>query len=175
MIVSSHNTITIIFVIVHVYLYLDPEIAFTFDSYTITEGEFNISICVLLRNPSGGLGPGESFEVTFTTMPGTASNVQIVYNIYCDHIVMIIPLASDDYMSTSSSMQFNSNDTVNVTQKCITVPVIDDTISDPGETFTVIINSTNPRVIFTRNTTTVIIIDNDGRCMYFNLLAMLTN
>ncbi len=58
--------------------------------------------------------------------------------------------------------QFNESDTVG-SEKCITLMVVDDSIADPDEQFTINISSTNSRVMFTRDTTTVVIIDNDGK------------
>ncbi len=48
------------------------------------------------------------------------------------------------------------------TVECIEVEALSDNMFDPGESFTVTISSTVSRVIITRNTTTVVIID-DGR------------
>ena len=46
--------------------------------------------------------------------------------------------------------------------KCISVRIVNDNISDPDETFTVRINSTDPRVEIKQFSTTVTIIDDDG-------------
>ncbi len=79
----------------------------------------------------------------------------------------IIFSASADYLvTTPTTGEFTSSHTLE-TSICITVRVEDDGISDPGEQFIVFINSTNSRVMFTRNTTTVTIIDDDGRCLTF--------
>ena len=79
--------------------------------------------------------------------------------------------ASNDYSVSESPLtrQFTSSDRMG-TVKCISVRIVNDNISDPDETFTVRISSTDLRVEIRQVSTTVIIIDDDGvsvnGCMY---------
>ncbi len=64
-------------------------------------------------------------------------------------------------LSPSLTVLFESLDAVGEA-KCIKVKVLNDNISDPDESFTVAITSPVSRVNITRNTATVVIIDDDG-------------
>lgn len=57
-------------------LHTDPVVALVQSSYMLNEGqaEETVLICVALKGPSGGLATGESFNMTFCVLPGTASN-----------------------------------------------------------------------------------------------------
>ena len=69
------------FTIMFYALTLDPVIALQQTSYTIPEStpEVDASICVVLKNPVGGLAV--PFDVMFSIMSGTTSKLLDIYNI----------------------------------------------------------------------------------------------
>lgn len=87
-------------------------------------------------------------------------------------ITLLMHAASADFIVLSPhTMAFTSFDVVGAAIKCLTVRAIDDEIADPDESFTVTMSSSNPRVNFTRNTSIVVIIDDDRKFNYYFFIA----
>ena len=67
-------------------------------------------------------------------------------------------VAGTDYTTTSEIVMFRST----MMRQCITVPILDDSISEDPEIFTVTISSDDPDVSSTVPTTNVVITDDDS-------------
>jgi uncharacterized delta-60 repeat protein len=112
------------------------KIDFTVGGFTVVEGEVN---AVVTATRSGGnVG---FITVDFQTVPGTA-------------------LDGDDYLARSGRLIWNDRD---ITTRTILIPVVDDSVVEAPETFTVqLLNPSQPGIIGTRHpTATVTINDND--------------
>ncbi len=73
------------------------------------------------------------------------------------YIVSLIT-APDDYTETTVQLSFDAL----INRSCTSVPVVDDPDFEGPKNFTVVINSPNPNVITTPNTSTIVITDDDG-------------
>ena len=71
---------------------------------------------------------------------------------------LVILAAPEDYMGTSVDLTFSKT----VRRDCVTIPVRNDSIAEPPEVYTVVINSTDPDVRLPTPMSTVTIEDDDG-------------
>lgn len=70
----------------------------------------------------------------------------------------LLPVAGMDYTTTSEVVMFSST----VMRQCVTVPILDDSVSENPELFTVTLSSDDPDVSSTVPTTNVLITDDDS-------------
>ncbi len=85
-------------------------------------------------------GSGGAASVQYTTNPGTA-------------------LAGTDYTTTTGTLNWADGDAA---PKTIVVPIIDDTLPEPSEIFTVTLSNATGAILGANTTTTVTITDTDG-------------
>ena len=71
---------------------------------------------------------------------------------------LVILAAPEDYMGTSVDLTFSKT----VRRDCVRIPVRNDSIAEPPEVYTVVINSTDPDVRLPTPMSTVTIEDDDG-------------
>ena len=71
---------------------------------------------------------------------------------------LVILAAPEDYMGTSVDLTFSKT----VRRDCVTIPVRNDSIAEPPEVYTVVINSTDPDVRLPTPMSTVTIEGDDG-------------
>ena len=118
-----------------VLLILDDErfIQFTGTNYVVREGDTNARIT--LRRTGGLSGPA---SVTFATADGTAT-------------------AGQDYLTVLTTVNFADGESNAV----VLVPIIDDTLGEPGESVLMTISSPVGATLGTRTSAALTIIDND--------------
>jgi hypothetical protein len=85
-------------------------------------------------------GSGGAASVQYTTNPGTA-------------------LAGTDYTTTTGTLNWADGDAA---PKTIVIPIIDDTMAEPAETFTVTLSNATGAILGPNTTTAVTITDTDG-------------
>ena len=98
----------------------------------------------------------------------TASVILIKYflllsfNMYCT----LFTIASADYTSKSVDLMFGSSNN----KWCVVIPVLNDTVPEVPEHFSVMLSMTNPLagVVLTPDNATVVINDDDGECICTN-------
>lgn len=109
---------------------------FTTTSTSVSEAAGSVSLSV--GRPGGSVG---AVSVTYATADGTAA-------------------AATRYTTTTGTLNWSDGDTA---LKTITVPIINDTVAEPDQTFTVTLSAPTGGAILGPNTTaTVTIIDDDG-------------
>lgn len=74
---------------------------------------------------------------------------------------LVILAAPEDYTGTSVDLTFSGT----VRRSCVTIPIRNDTTSEPPEVFTVVTNTTDPDVSLPTPTSTVTIVDDDGETL----------
>lgn len=114
-----------------------PMISFTSSSQTVVEGltsPQNLSYTVSLSNPST-----RTITVQYATANGTA-------------------LAGPDYTTSTNTLTFNPNETT----KTITVPIVDNSVNELDETFTLTLSNPTNATLGTVPTTTTTITDTLG-------------
>ncbi|MFM6374429.1 MAG: Calx-beta domain-containing protein, partial [Microcystis panniformis] len=114
-----------------------PTISFTSSSQTVVEGltsPQNLSYTVSLSNPST-----RTITVQYATANGTA-------------------LAGPDYTTSTNTLTFNPNETT----KTITVPIVDNSVNELDETFTLTLSNPTDATLGTVPTTTTTITDTLG-------------
>ena len=108
-----------------------PTISFASSSQTVVEGftsPQNLSYTVSLSNPST-----RTITVQYATADGSA-------------------LASSDYTTSTDTLTFNPNETT----KTFTVPIVNNSVNEPDETFTLTLSNPTNATLGTNATTTTI-------------------
>ena len=81
-------------------------------------------------------------------------------NIFIFSLKTNIGTASDsDFRAIANDITFNAQES----KKTVSISLIDDLVIEGNENFTVTLETTQPRVVFSRSQTTVTIQDNDGK------------
>ena len=68
-------------------------------------------------------------------------------------------IASADYISKSIGLIFGPS----ISKQCVTIPVLNDTVPEVPEHFSVVLTTPLAGVIFTQDNATVVINDDDGK------------
>ncbi|MDE0679274.1 MAG: hypothetical protein OXI11_03520, partial [Gammaproteobacteria bacterium] len=110
-----------------------PKVSFSSSSETVGEGAGSVSLTVDLSAASG-----KTVKVKYATQDGSAES-------------------GSDYTSVSGTLTFSPGDE----EKTISVPVTDDSIDEPGETFTVSLSNPSNAALGSPSSSTVTIQDND--------------
>jgi hypothetical protein len=118
----------------------DYSMAFNSATYTVTETEstFNMTVTLTASQPLVTAGPNP--QVTVSTSDGTA-------------------LDGSDYMARTTTFRFQSGDST----ATFTVPILGDTVSEPTETFNIVMSSPIGLKLGSPSLATVTILDNDAR------------
>ena len=74
------------------------------------------------------------------------------------NVFPFLPLDSMDYNATNGEFTFSSSSL----RQCVNIAIVDDSVSEQLETFSVTIDTSVDRVVLEPNTTVVEIVDNDG-------------
>lgn len=115
----------------------ESAISFSQSKYLVMENGGN-AVLTLHRAPIGG-GFTTSATVSYATAPGTA-------------------LATSDYMTRSGSVTWSGAD---ASDKTITIPIVDNAVAEPHESFTVTITPTSAGIRIDAPQATVTIVDDD--------------
>jgi hypothetical protein len=113
------------------------QISFSQQKYLMMEDSGN-AVLTVRREPIGG-GFTVPATVSYATQPGTA-------------------LATSDYMSRSGTLTWAASDGAN---KTITIPIVNDTVAEPPESFKVTLSTGSPGAQVMTPDATVTIIDDD--------------
>ena len=70
------------------------------------------------------------------------------------------PCSAADYESLETQIIFDSGST-----ECVDITVTDDNITEPEESFSVTLEAVSDFVTFGTNSSTIVIHDNDGKCV----------
>ena len=131
-------------------------------SYTVSEGnQSSLSVCVLVLG--GQLA--RSVPVLLLTSSGSATGMQsnptYSSNYTIRNVIVMFnqPSDGDDFLGGSFD---RSVDTSNSGMLCISISIIDDTVVEEAEGFTVNVSTTDTAVAISPSSATVVIIDNDG-------------
>ena len=75
-----------------------------------------------------------------------------------------MPAANDgsDYTGILSSVQTFSSGSTSNSMRCVYIMILNDNALEGNQTFNLMLNASDPKVILGRRNTTVIIIDNEG-------------
>lgn len=121
--------------------------------YTAGEAQELLNVCAVL---SGETERGVAVRIT--TVPGTAQGKRSYNN--CRMLDVYTFVCSDeDYTFTSVELMFTPMDPV----QCTNISILNDSIVEADELFTLQLSAVSPRVEITDNTTTVIIQDDDSK------------
>ena len=86
-----------------------------------------------------------------------------MYNSLCEQLCFLDPAATNgsDYSGVSIDLVFTAG-TSNGTLQCINVTIIDDSLVESNETFSVTMTTSNSVVVLGNNLTTITITDTDS-------------
>ena len=70
--------------------------------------------------------------------------------------------ADDDYAVLGDNLRFEQGSP----QQCRNISIVDDRVLESDEVFSVILTTVDLSVVLSPNITTVLIMDNDGMCVY---------
>ena len=137
-------------------------------SYTVIESISFVTVCATL---TGQTASGRDVLVTMTTMLGTAQGMyhhDLLHTHWHDDsqsvhyssplYYLVSPTASNDYTAVTAQLTFQPT----VTLQCRSVPIINDTILENDEVFSVQLITLDQDVNLTLSTATVTIEDNDS-------------
>ena len=81
-------------------------------------------------------------------------------------LIFNIAMAGTDFILATSYEIFTSGSTDNAT-RCVDIAIIDDDALEGNQTFIVVLNTSDPDVIFLNNETAITIRDDDSECRWF--------
>ena len=111
------------------------QISFASNSFSVNEADGTTSVTVSRSSGNTGL-----VSVQYTTTAGSAT-------------------PGSDYTQTTDVLSFENGET----SKTISIPIVNDSLREPNETFTItLVNATGGATIISPNTTTVTIVDDDA-------------
>ena len=126
------------------------------DVLSVAEDEGTVQVCATLITPFV-----TEFDITVTlaTSNGTGMCVQQLTLPCVNNVVPAIN--GYDYLGVSMDLVFTAG-TSNGTMQCINVAIIDDSLVESNETFTVTLTTSNSVVELGENLTTITITDTDS-------------
>ena len=125
-------------------------------SLAVGEGDGEVEVCVIIRGQTE-----RNISVTVSAMSGTASGRHARFHIIVNEPVIIsINISDEDFHTFTTDLTYTPSLDRNQTL-CVNITIMDDSILENEEDFTVSISSTDSSVI-TGPPSTISIIDNDG-------------
>ena len=114
---------------------VDNDVGITFSSpfYVVGEAGPTVTLTILRLNGSNGVA-----TVNYTTVNGVAT-------------------AGSDYVTNSGTFTFNNGETI----KTLTLSILEDTLVEGDESFSVVLSNPSPGTVLLNGTATVTILDND--------------
>ena len=135
-------------------------------SYTVIEPASFVTVCAFLTGQSE-----RGVLVTMTTVQGTAQGMYLPDLLYINWYdesqclphpsplhYLVSPTAAIDYTTVTAQLTFLAT----VTQQCSSISIIDDTIPENDEVFSVQLSTLDPNVNLTSSTATVTIENDDS-------------
>ncbi len=142
---------------------MEPYLLTIYDNYTAPPkpGQLQFDSSAYSVGESGG-----SVKITVSRTDGSEGTVSVVY-VATEGIAK----AGSDFSAVSGTLTFAAGET----NKSFSVGIVNDSIAEPGETFTVSLKSpTGGSALGTPVTATVSIVDDDGDTLYLQNETVIT-
>jgi hypothetical protein len=150
--------------------FLDITVQFAEDAIVVAEdiamGRFQVCVDASSANFA------EDIEIMLSyssiTAQGIDISVVVLLFFQVSLSIAIIMTEGSDYVMVEPTLVFSGTSMAGdaMLQECFSVDIVDDSVYEDLETFTITMSSMNPRVEFTQPVLTVSITDNDSECSY---------
>lgn len=163
---ATHRLITTNLALCLLYIYIGVEIILTEPEYSIGESESDVTVCAGIISGEAAI-PVE--VVLMTVSDGNAQGKSsIVYTFIRIHLYLLHPIAETDFIPLmSTALTLTGTDGGN----CSTISILDDSVVEGNETFSVQLSTSNAAVDITQSSAMVTIIDDDAVTIEWSTLS----